>query len=232
MCWVMPPFSLLGDAGAADRVEQRGFPVVDVPHDRDHGGAVHEDAGVDVRREPFLLEGDLLHEDAEFLRHVAGAVEVEELVHGVHPLLRHHPLDDVVHLHADLVGKVLHRDPLADEDRRRGRGRCGSRFGARRGRRRGRRGSGAGGGRGRRLAAGGGGCGGSPVGGRRLRRGAGGRRAGGGGLARGLGGLRGVRRRSGLRPLGGMVLRRPSRPPSWARERPSWPLRPFSGRGA
>src|SRR6059036_1644700 len=123
------PKLLLGDLGLADRVEERGLPVVDVTHDGDDGRAQLELSGVEVLLvEDFTFDGSDLEIDIELVRDELRGRRIEQLVDGRHDAELEQRLDDLARLPSHLLGEFAHRDRLGHPDqltldlgRRRGR---------------------------------------------------------------------------------------------------------------
>ena len=103
-----------GDFGAADVIEQRGFAVIDVTHDRDHRSA-GDRLGLQTRGfffgESFgvVQRGDdsfVTH----FFHHDHGGVLVQGLVDGGHLTQLHQLFDDLGGFDGHLVGQLGHGD--------------------------------------------------------------------------------------------------------------------------
>ena len=107
------------DVGGADRVEQRGFAVVDVAHDGDDGRA--RLPGVrrppSRRNEAFFDVGfrHALRRMAEFGDDQLGGIGVDDVVDLVHHALLHQQLDDVDGALGHAVGQILDGDRLRDD---------------------------------------------------------------------------------------------------------------------
>ncbi len=79
-----------GNVGGTNGVEQRGFAMVDVPHDRNHGRTRHPLAdyallaGRSFRNflGGLLFEGDHIGVGSEEARHLAGQLGIERLIDG------------------------------------------------------------------------------------------------------------------------------------------------------
>ena len=123
-----------GDLGLADGVEQRGLAVVDVAHDRDHGGALDKVLiGVveDRVRDRLILGVN----DLDFLAELGGQ-HLDRLVgQGLRQRLhfpeRHELLHHLGHGHVQVLGDVLDGRSRVDLDRGRlgNGGLRGTRFG-------------------------------------------------------------------------------------------------------
>ena len=99
----------LGDAGRADRVEQRCLAVIDVAHDRDHGRARDAVLGVDVLGldlNELLFEALHLHVGAEVAGDHRCRLVVERAVDGHHHAPLHEFLEDVLGLDVQLRGEI------------------------------------------------------------------------------------------------------------------------------
>ena len=108
-----------GDVGLAYGVEQRGFTVVNVTHDGNHGRARLER----FRRVHFLgnqiivfREADLFNFVPEFGGHKGGGVDIEGLVDGGHDAKTKENLDDLVGFQTHLVGHVGNADGFGNTD--------------------------------------------------------------------------------------------------------------------
>ena len=106
-----------GDICFPDRVEQRGFAVIDVAHHSHHGSARKQVAGVFgllnlVHR--FFFEGRLRGRSPELLAQVVDHLQVEGLVDGREQTAINQCLDDQVRLDAQLFGQLFHGRAFAD----------------------------------------------------------------------------------------------------------------------
>jgi hypothetical protein len=106
---------------AADRVEKRGFAVVDVAHDRNDGRPRLErrlglfDLVLDLEL-GFRVERDVLDLMIELGRDQCRGVGVEHLVDGGHHAHLHELLDDIARLDAHVAREVADADYFRDAD--------------------------------------------------------------------------------------------------------------------
>ncbi len=124
---------MLGDAavfagrnvGRAQGVQQRGLAVVDVTHDRHHGGA-RQQVIVDilVADEAFFHVGlgHAADRVAEFGGHQLGGVVVDDVVDLEHHALTHQELDDLHAAGRHPVGELRHGDDVGNDHFARGAG--------------------------------------------------------------------------------------------------------------
>ncbi len=99
----------LGDLRLADRVEQRRLAVVDVAHDRDDGRArlqVFRLRRFGLHLDQLLLEAAHQHLRAKVARDRLRRFGVERRVDRHHHAAIDQLLEDVLHLHVQLVGEV------------------------------------------------------------------------------------------------------------------------------
>ncbi len=106
----------LGHAAVANRVEQRGFSVVDMTHDRDHRRTGLEQFGIvrvvgrAVGKHFFIRLCDLLFEfDAEVGGDQFAGIEVDFLIDGRHNAEHKQPLDDFRGRFADFFAEFFYR---------------------------------------------------------------------------------------------------------------------------
>ena len=107
-----------GHIGVADIVQQAGLAVVDVAHDHNDGGALHQILFlILVVVDQSLLDGDddlMLHDAAQLLGDDGGGVKVDHVGQGSHDAILHQGLD---HLGAGLfhpAGQLAHGDLVGD----------------------------------------------------------------------------------------------------------------------
>jgi hypothetical protein len=111
-----PARLLVDHVACPDRIEQQCLPVVDVAHDRNHGGPGNEvlvtvDFLID---ETFHLGGDVFHLEPVLLGEKTCRVGVEKLIQrGGHPHLDQ-PLDHFPRLDPHPVGQIADGDDLFD----------------------------------------------------------------------------------------------------------------------
>ena len=101
------------DAGLPDRIQKRGFAVVDVAHDRDDRRARQQGVVGILHGVDDLLDVGIGHADslvAEFLDHQFGGVGVDGLVHRDHHAHLHERLDHVGRAFGHPVGKFRDHD--------------------------------------------------------------------------------------------------------------------------
>ncbi len=119
MCCVMPPASEDATSVLADRVEQRGLAVIDVPHDRHDRRALAEvRLGVlELRLLGDIVGGvDDLHPLVEFLGEERDRLVGERLRQRRHLAERHQAFDDLGHRHIEVLGDVLDGRAGVDPD--------------------------------------------------------------------------------------------------------------------
>ena len=108
-----------GHVGLAQRVEQRGLAVIDMPHDRDDRGARLQHVGLVGLAAHADLDiglGDAAHAVAELGDDQLGRVGVDRLVDRRHDAHAHQRLDHVGAALGHAVGEFLDRDRLGDDD--------------------------------------------------------------------------------------------------------------------
>ena len=113
----------------SNRIQQRCFPVIDVPHDgydRRSGHIVGWIIGYFLFRLSFLFEADDLRPETKLGADLLGSFEIKRLVDGGKNALGDKPLDDVLGLDVHLLSQLFERHALGDGDgpvvfRRRGR---------------------------------------------------------------------------------------------------------------
>ncbi len=113
-----------GNVGGADGIEQRGFAVIDVAHDGDHGrtrqafggGAFFAGvAGGDVFR-VLLFEGDDVGFSAEEARHLRCQVGFKGLVDGREHAFREQTRDQILSADFKLLGEIFYADAFGNGD--------------------------------------------------------------------------------------------------------------------
>ncbi len=120
MCCVMPPASVVGDIGLADRIQQRRLAVIDVAHDGDDRRArevVLRPVGHFLLGFGLLLETDDFGAETELGAHFLGDVEVQRLVDGGQDPLGDELLDDVLRLDLHLFRELFQGHAFGDRDR-------------------------------------------------------------------------------------------------------------------
>ena len=112
-----------GYVGGADGVEERGFAVVDVAHDRDHWRTDDLDHAGGVFEEAFdglvfelLFDGDDGRVGAELAGDVFDELGVEGLVDGDEDALHQEGGDQVFAADVEFFGEVLDGDAFGDRD--------------------------------------------------------------------------------------------------------------------
>ena len=120
----------LGDAGLADRVEQRRLAVIDVAHDRDDRPArdhVLRIGGLVAFGDDFLLEAARLDLGAEARGERLRGFEIDRGVDGHHHAAIEQRLQRVLDANFEAIGEILHRHAFGEGDRARDRRRRGRR---------------------------------------------------------------------------------------------------------
>ncbi len=118
---------VLGDAsrlmirhvGLANGVQQRGFAVVHMPHDRNHGRtllAILIHLGLLDLVGGFLFVADLVGGGSEVARQILRHLYIQGLVDGGEDLFLHQLLDQQVRFDAELFRKLLHGASFGDRD--------------------------------------------------------------------------------------------------------------------
>jgi hypothetical protein len=117
---------LAGHVGFADGVQQRGFTMIDVSHDGDHGRAFEQILlffGNLIFLLRFFFVSNCAGGSSELACHLRRELGIERLVDRSQNVAVHQFLDDHTGLHIQLLGKFLHRDAFRDgnltADRRR-----------------------------------------------------------------------------------------------------------------
>ena len=113
-----------GNVGQADGVEQRGFAVIDVAHDGDHGrtrhtfggGAFFTRGGVGDFFRRLFFEGDHVGVGSEEARHFAGQFGVERLVDGGEYAASQQARDQIFGADSELFRQILDADAFRNGD--------------------------------------------------------------------------------------------------------------------
>ena len=107
-----------GDVGLADGVQNTGLAVVNVAHDADHRGTLHQILlRILFLREQALLDGDVhlvLDLCVELLRQQSCGVEIDHIVDGVHLAHLHELGNDLTGLLLQTGSQLAHGDLVRD----------------------------------------------------------------------------------------------------------------------
>ena len=113
-----------GNAGQANRIEQRGLAVIDVAHDRDHrrtrrdfdrGFFAAASGRVNVFRS-LLFERDHVRFGTEEARHFARQFGIERLVYGSENTAPEQARDQILHANVELLRQIFNADAFRDRD--------------------------------------------------------------------------------------------------------------------